>query len=276
MAAILGVPIALEAEAYALLGKQGWRRTAASAKRLVFQGAGSGLSFVSVISGPGYDNSGSATRWLIDQGADLVVSVGVSGGLDPNLRSGDVVIAERTLEVDEKGRRAWELDRLYSESLHTIALRLGLPVTLGPVESLQYPLLTADDKKIHFHDHGALCVDMESAAVARAAKEMNVPCMVVRAVCDEADKSIPRQTLGGLNAAGGINLPPLLWSILKRPVLIRRLLGLKKDFTRAMEALRPIFPGAGQVPPGEGVLFQAVSAVRAIYPTKPADSPSYH
>ncbi len=228
--------------------------------RLTFGGTSpSGVSFLCAVSGPGYANADMACRWLVDQGAELLLNVGVSGGLDPSLRSGDLVIAEQVIQVEDEKPRSWAPDTRCIEFLRECLSPTDAPVFFGPVECVNFPLLTPQTKKNHFQAYGTICVDMESAAVVRAAREMNVPCMVVRAVCDDARKNIPVQALDGITAQGGIDTLKLLRNMLGKPVLLYHLLGMNKDFKRAMERLRSVFQGRGDRE--DGVLFSAASAV---------------
>lgn len=59
---------------------------------------------VIVRSGPGRQRAAAATEALLDEHRPaVVVSAGFAGGLDPKLRRGDIVVADRIL--DESGRQ---------------------------------------------------------------------------------------------------------------------------------------------------------------------------
>ncbi|MDQ3762782.1 MAG: 4-hydroxy-3-methylbut-2-enyl diphosphate reductase [Actinomycetota bacterium] len=106
----------------------------------------------------------AATAATLSSGTDPVLVVGVAGGLAPQIRPGDIVVAT---EVSKKVE-------VPSAPLLAGALRrLGLTVHLGPMSSVSRigQKLPAD---------GSLAVDMESAQLAAA----NVPFAVVRAVVD--------------------------------------------------------------------------------------------
>jgi adenosylhomocysteine nucleosidase len=108
----------------------------------------------------------------------LLVCAGFAGGLDPRLRTGDLVVAENlsTPEV---------LARVRSVAVDATAFSCGSILSRAlPVESIA-------DKATLFRETGALAVDMESEAVAAACRAAGVPLLVVRTISDPADAALP-------------------------------------------------------------------------------------
>jgi len=99
--------------------------------------------------------------------ADRVVSIGFCGALDPALRIGDIVISG---EVPEE---------------------LGASFVQGDVLSLDRVAITAAEKGKLRASTQAAVVEMESAAVARKAREWEIPFGCVRAVSDVAQENLP-------------------------------------------------------------------------------------
>lgn len=234
---VLGVVVALRTEARSLLGRFGWRRVGGFRARRVLLPDGTGL--IGARSGVGAEKAMSAARWLIAEGATALVVVGVSGGLDPALKSGDLVVAGTVLECggsDAKG--SWETDAAGSEFLYEALAAEGIPVISGPVVAAPLAALTAERKRSLHRESGALAVDMESAAVARAAAEGRLPLVVLRAVCDAADRSIPPDLFDCLDGRGGVRPGVLLRRIARKPSLAFELWRIGKAFSAAISSLK--------------------------------------
>jgi adenosylhomocysteine nucleosidase len=121
-------------------------------------------------------------------GAGLYLSCGCAGGLLPGLRAGDVVVADRILALDRGGGALHELPTDAGALADWSAAR-GFDVRVGAVASSPIVLATADGKRVAA-GHGALAVDMESAAVASVARERGVRCTAVKVVLDEAGDAV--------------------------------------------------------------------------------------
>jgi adenosylhomocysteine nucleosidase len=83
----------------------------------------------------------------------------------------------------------------------------------------------------------AHAIDLESGPVARTAKAYQLPFVVVRAICDPAERDLPPAALVALDPNGGIGLRPLIRSLLRQPGQIIGLLTLARDAALARRAL---------------------------------------
>jgi adenosylhomocysteine nucleosidase len=84
---------------------------------------------------------------------------------------------------------------------------------------------------------GAAAVDMESAAVARAAAEAGLPCVAIRAIADGADDDLPRG-IESLVTRDGRTRFRGLWPLLLEPSQIPLLLRLGRRSAAACRVLR--------------------------------------
>jgi len=151
---------------------EGILKRAGEARRLPWPGAAFSREIVSnnrrwllIANGPGPRLVDHALQ--IKPSVDRVVSIGFCGALDPALRIGDIVVSG---EVPEE---------------------LGASFVQGDVLSLDRVAITAAEKGELRASTQAAVVEMESAAVARKAREWDMPFGCVRVVSDVADENMP-------------------------------------------------------------------------------------
>jgi len=108
----------------------------------------------------------------------LVICTGFAGGLDPQLATADLVIAEN-LSTPELLARA----RAQAPS--------AVRCVVGGVVSRAEPVESVEAKAALFRETGALAVDMESETVAGACRAAGVPLLVVRTISDPAGAPLP-------------------------------------------------------------------------------------
>lgn len=166
----------------------------------------------------------AATR-LIDAGVTALVSFGLAGGLDPALRPG-VVIVPRVVLSD--GVTSWA-DASMAEpfgglTAHTI---------LGGHSIAS----DAAAKRRLYAATQAHAIDLESGAVAAAATAHRLPFIVIRAICDPAERDLPPAALIALGPRGAIGAWRVLRSVFGYPRQIAGLLALARDARTARRAL---------------------------------------
>lgn len=237
MPQVLGLVLALPAEAKAVVGKQRWHRR----DRLwVCQHRVSpDLSLLCVRAGTGPENALFAARWLTRQRVSALAVTGVSGGLQADLTPGDLVVADRVCRVDgADAGRCWNSAKGYSDLLSRQLSADGLRVFRGAIVTSATPVLTPKEKDALFSRNGALAVDMESAAVALAAEEATLPFFALRAICDPAPRAIPSDLADALNREGTVSPTVLFSKLCRRPLLALDLIRLGRDFASARKTLR--------------------------------------
>ncbi|HEX2580780.1 MAG TPA: nucleoside phosphorylase [Dongiaceae bacterium] len=147
-----------------------------------------------------------AVAALVKRGATRLVSFGIAGGLDPRLRTGDVVVSTLVRTVLGAALRS-------SETAPPLPLNPRVHITVGPVLGADRPLRSLADKQHAFRDSGALAVDMESDIVARS----GLPFLVIRAIADDAGMALPSAVLAGLDETGRARAWPVLAALACRP-----------------------------------------------------------
>lgn len=151
---------------------------------------------------------------LIAEGATVLLSFGLCGGLDPALRPGDLLLAETVLLPDGT--------RLPTSAPHRHRLRArletaGIRSVGGTLAGSDGPVATAEAKRAHFAQTGACAVDMESHGVAGAAQAAGVPMLVLRAVADPAARTLPRAALAVVGPDGRLRVFRALATMYVRP-----------------------------------------------------------
>ena len=155
-----------------------------------------------------------------------LVSFGLAGGLDPALRPGTILVPSY---ISSSHGTHWYTDTDLNELLggctgHTL---LGDGTILATIQAKQ-----------DARSHGFDAVDLESAAVAAIAQRHGLPFAVLRAVCDPADRSLPRAALVALDVTGRIGGLRVLAAALSNPTELPALIALALDANRARRALR--------------------------------------
>ncbi len=199
----------------------------------VLSRAGLGSDWIRVVAGDGV-RARAAGLDLIGAGADLLLSCGVCGGLDPALAPGSVVLADRVVLAD--GRQI-ETAAGWVAGAGQCLRAAGVTPVGGAVFGSPAALTTTGDKASARHRLGAIAVDMESHGVAEAAGPHRHPFAVLRVVADPAGRAIPDFALAGMAADGGVRLAPVLAGLAVRPWRLPALLTLAADQNKALAAL---------------------------------------
>lgn len=114
----------------------------------------------------------------------LLLSTGFAGGLAPELRLGDLVIAE---EVRSNGETV-RVDRAFVEKAERVLARAGMTARVGSVECSAEVAGRAEKRELGAQ--GAVSVDMESGPLARWARERSIPFLSCRVVLDAATEDV--------------------------------------------------------------------------------------
>ena len=138
-----------------------------------------------------------ATIMIIKFNVKAVCFSGVAGALDKRLKVGDVVIGEKMMQHDmdvtEFGLKKGEIPRmdtsefLSNRRLMEIVKEHKLPnnqTYIGTIISGDQFVSSKDLKESLAKDFNAMCVDMESAAVAQVCHRLDKKCLIIRSISD--------------------------------------------------------------------------------------------
>src|SRR5258708_33998282 len=123
-----------------------------------------------------------------------VISFGVAGGLDPALKSGDVVMATEVLSGDTR----WLAGLALNEGM-IASVGLGRRrVVRGRLAGVEKVVAAQAVKAALHSETGAAAVDMESHIAAAYAAEEGVPFTALRVINDPARRAVPSIALSAV------------------------------------------------------------------------------
>jgi adenosylhomocysteine nucleosidase len=205
--------------------------------------AAGGTALLSGISGIGAENAARCAQGLLEKGAGALASWGVAGALDPDLAAGDVLLPE-TIRLG--GGRVFEVDARWQGAVGD-RLRSVVPVHTGALLHVEEMVSSADAKRALRDDGGAAAIDMESGAVAAAAREAGVPFVVIRVICDQAGDDLPAAAADLLYEDASPDAGRFARAMLARPAEWGSWVTLCRRGMRACRRLREL---AGALGPG--------------------------
>ena len=163
-----------------------------------------------------------------------VISFGVAGGLDPSLKSGDVVGATEVMAGDAR----W-LAGLSLNETRLSGLALGRRrVVRGGLAGVEEVVMARARKAALRSVTGAAAVDMESHIAADYAAKAGLPFAALRVISDPADRSLPALAKAAIKPNGDVDLRKILRGVVRNPRLLRALVSTGIDFNRALKSLR--------------------------------------
>ncbi|MCC6469800.1 MAG: nucleoside phosphorylase [Alphaproteobacteria bacterium] len=186
-------------------------------------------------AGGSADRAAEAARGMARDGVELLISLGLAGGLDPALRCGDLVIASAVVVPAEIANRS-NTETAWREKLAEAA-RGVLRCVVAPIVGLDAPVTTAAAKAGLFAETSAVAVDMESHGVARAAADAGLPFLVLRVIADPADRAIPWSAMAGMAPDGSVRPAAVIGRLMLRPWEVPAIVRLARDSRHAHAAL---------------------------------------
>ncbi len=206
-----------------------------------FAGTWRDVPIVLVRSGMGRQRAQRALAEIAER-YDLkeIISIGYAGALDPSLEVGDLVVADKVIEMDSSrpdgDMKSYSLDK---EIFNTIAGDHGkILLTVDRVAA------TPQEKKKLREKYSAVAVDMETSALAEEAKARNLSFISVRAITDTADQELI-DCAHLLADDGEVSKLKAGWHVLTHPGDLKGMIDLGKHAKIATanltEFLRPYF-----------------------------------
>ena len=177
---------------------------------------------VVVCGGIGTEAARRATEAAISLYApDKICSAGFAGALDPKLKVGNILEPRQVINFADSSR-------IESEQFAT--------ASSGKILITFNTVATPAQKRILRESYSADAVDMEAAAVARAAEIRGIPFAAIKAISDEVDFAFP-SIERFVDSAGRFRETQFALYAAFRPWLWPRLMRLARNSNRASRAL---------------------------------------
>ncbi len=203
----LGIIGAMSVEIETLKSQMSETESTQHARMTFYEGVLEGMQVVLVECGVGKVNAALCVQVLVDlYHVTHLVNTGVAGSLCADLDIGDFVISEKAMYHD--------FDCHILNAAYPVGQVPGLPVRAFPADEKLIKMAAQAAEQVyadHFRigtvasgdqfvcskivkeqiveDTGAICTEMEGAAIAHAAWKNGIPFVVIRAISDKADDS---------------------------------------------------------------------------------------
>ncbi len=191
-------------------------------------------NYVLQVSGIGAENALAASNGLIRQRVTHLLSFGFAGALDPAIPGGTVIIPNTICTEDKKH---YNVSPVWFEAI-TSTLNDSVYFNTSPLLQTSYIVMNPDEKSRLFAATNAGSVDMESGAVATAGYQARTPTLVIRAISDEANDTLPH--LVRLMVQPDCNWRKLGLDLVKHPNDLRHLPKLLRNYRRALKSLTSV------------------------------------
>lgn len=202
-------------------------------------------------SGAGAENARKAAELLVSKGATQLMSWGCAAALSPDLKMGDLVLADRLMGSDG-------VETPVNATWHQHARKvLGSDIAAykGAVCASDTLVSTAQAKQDLYIKTGAIALDMESGAIAQVAQHYALPFLAIRAIADPASMDLPLAVSKALNENGEVEITKILASLVFNPKELPHLIQLGQYFQLAKNTLSNV---AKQLP--QVIAFKSTSA----------------
>lgn len=164
-------------------------------------------------------------------GADIsgIISIGIAGGLSPDVRPGSIVAGTAVIAAGER----FETDADWQQRL----LRAIPNCRPGLIAGSDRVIAHRPEKTDLYERTGAIAVDMESHIAAAAAQARQIPFAVLRVVCDPGDRTVPPAALVAMKPDGSVDTKAVLRSVMAAPQQLLSLGYLARDSAQAFRTL---------------------------------------
>jgi len=149
------------------------------------------------VLGVGPERAGAAMAALLENRRskiDGVLLVGVAGGVDPELETGDLLLADRhALQngASQGAGQAIKPDAEMLQSAQKAALELSVPIFNGGSLTVDHLVAEPHERESLRTEYQVYSVNMEDYRAAEAAQNAGVPFLSVRVVLDTASQRLP-------------------------------------------------------------------------------------
>ena len=203
---IIGVIGAMDNEIELLKSSMDVKTTDTLAGMTYYCGMLSGCPVALVRCGIGKVNAAICAQTLIHCfGAEKIINTGVAGSLDNEIDIGDIVVSrdavQHDMDVTRLGYKRGDIpgnelsifpadEKLRKNAMESAAvITPEIRVFTGRIASGDQFIADSERKQAIIDEFGAMCCEMEGAAIAQVCAQNKVPFVIIRAISDKADDS---------------------------------------------------------------------------------------
>ena len=194
-----------------------------------------------IVTGVGRKNAEKSLReFLATNSPELVLTCGFAGGLNPDLKLGDVIFEIESFSSRSRGNETQIKKNL--ETSHVVSYNLDEKLLAAGAKPAKFycadriATTVAEKKKLRA-DTGADAVEMESWAIYAVCRERGIPYATVRVISDTANEDLPLDFNQLAKSDMHLHYGKLALALLISPGKIGALLKLQKKTRLAAERL---------------------------------------
>lgn len=187
------------------------------------------------VSGVGIQNATDAVNSLASD-VSHIVSWGTAAGLSKFLKPGDLVLPDKIL--DEKGKE-YITDSNFNNRMVQLFPK-GISYNDGSLCESPAILKNSKEKKEFGEKYNAIACDMESATIAKLAKQKGIPFSALRVISDDYNTGIPQSVYLSINKEGEFSTRKFLFQLLVNPKEIIQVIRLGKNFSKAKKTMQKL------------------------------------
>jgi adenosylhomocysteine nucleosidase len=208
-----------------------------------FRKIAAGKSGISIlITGIGRKNAEKSVReFLANNSPKLVLTCGFAGGMNPELKLGEVVFETSFPSSSRRESAQTEIGNQL-EPTHVGCYEQLVAAGAKPAKFFCADRIatTVGEKKKLREETGADTVELESGAIHAVCRERGIPWATVRVILDTANEDLPLDFNRLSKPDMNLDYGKLAWAIAKSPGKIGALLKLQKQTRFAAERLADI------------------------------------
>lgn len=136
----------------------------------------------------------STTLLCVKEDLDVLINVGVAGGLREDQKVMDIVISDKILQADydtspidgdEGIGLRFESDPTWQKHMIDAAKQLNVPYHVGMISSQDIFMARDEDyKRLLKVFPESACAEMEGGPIAQIASQFHIPCVILRSLSD--------------------------------------------------------------------------------------------
>ena len=190
-------------------------------------------------TGIGKKRAGEALTAVLDNfPIQMVISIGYAGGTHPDLKTGDLLIADRVLTAPKDGQPPEEIPVTANLADKAANLKVKDEFSLykGSLITVDAVVHRPEEKKTLGETYGAMALDMETSTLAKIAADKDLPFLSVRAISDTLDQELV-DVSSFMEKDGEISKLKAGWYVLTHPGSLKDFKNLKEIANQATDNL---------------------------------------